>query len=212
LEDYLPIPADLLPDDDEETKSKGFNPQSGAPGDIDERGTYATTETETPKEGGGESGGNNDKGEVTAVLSGGTSTTGDQRTGGVHQREPGKKKKQGSGSSAGKKRTIQSFDPNLPGTYTQVVDVDFSVLANTTNGKLWHDIFITADDDYPDVQMTVVVCGEGSDEKLDIVDSSVGVPSENTLSGFSLKTGINKVSIRFRDNVKHTLILEVYED
>jgi hypothetical protein len=100
----------------------------------------------------------------------------------------------------------------LPGTYTQVVDVDFSVLANTTNGKLWHDIFITADDDYPDVQMTVVVCGEGSDEKLDIVDSSVGVPSENTLSGFSLKSGINKVSIRFRDNVKHTLILEVYED
>jgi hypothetical protein len=60
--------------------------------------------------------------------------------------------------------------------------------------------------------MTVVVCGEGSDEKLDIMESSVGSPSENTLSGFSLKTGINKVSIRFRDNVKHTLTLEVYED
>ena len=73
-------------------------------------------------------------------------------------------------------------------------------------------IFITADDDYPDVQMTVVVCGEGSDEKLDIVDSNVGVYSENALSGFSLKTGINKVSIRFRDNVKHTLTLAVYED
>lgn len=134
------------------------------------------------------------------------------KTGGVHQREPGKKKKRGSGSSAGKKRTIQSFDPNLPGTYTQVVDVDFSVLAKTTNGKLWHDLFINVDEDYPDVQMTVVVCGEGSDEKLDIMESSVGSPSENTLSGFSLKTGINKVSIRFRDNVKHTLTLEVYED
>jgi hypothetical protein len=212
LEDYLPIPADLLPDDDEESKSKGFNPQSGDPGDVDDKGTYATTETETPKEGGGESGGNDEKGEVTAVVKGGTSTTGNQRTGGVHQREPGKKKKRGSGSSAGTKRTIQNFDPNLPGTYTQVVDVDFSVLANTINGKLWHDIFITADDDYPDVQMTVVVCGEGSDEKLDIVDSNVGVYSENALAGFSLKTGINKVSIRFRDNVKHTLTLAVYED
>jgi hypothetical protein len=60
--------------------------------------------------------------------------------------------------------------------------------------------------------MTVVVCGEGSDEKLDIAESNVGMPSENTLSGFSLKAGINKVSIRFRDNVKHTLTLEVYED
>lgn len=212
LEDYLPIPADLLPDDDEETKSKGFNPQSGDPGNLDEEGTYATTETGTPKEGGGESGGNDDKGEVTAVIKGGTSTTGTQRTGGIHQRESGKKKKRGSGTSSGKKKTIQNFDPNLPGSYTQIVDVDFSVLAKTTNGKLWHDIFINADDNYPDVQMTVVVCGEGSDEKLDIAESSVGTPSENTLSGFSLKNGINKVSIRFRDNVKHTLTLEVYED
>lgn len=212
LEDYLPIPADLLPDDDEESKSKGFNPQSGDPGDVDDKGTYATTETETPKEGGGESGSNDDKGEVTAVIKGGTSPTGNQRTGGVHQRESGKKKKRGSGSSPGKKRTIQSFDPNLPGSYTQVVDVDFSVLAKTTNGKLWYDIFINADDNYPDVQMTVVVCGEGSDEKLDIAESSVGTPSENTLSGFSLKAGVNKVSIRFKDNVKHTLTLEVYED
>ena len=212
LEDYLPIPADLLPDDDEETKSKGFNPQSGDPGNLDEEGTYATTETGTPKEGGGESGENDDKGEVTAVIKGGTSTTGNQRTGGIHQRESGKKKKRGSGTSSGKKKTIQNFDPNLPGSYTQIVDVDFSVLAKTTNGKLWHDIFINADDNYPDVQMTVVVCGEGSDEKLDIAESSVGTPSENTLSGFSLKNGINKVSIRFRDNVKHTLTLEVYED
>lgn len=212
LEDYLPIPADLLPDDDDETKSKGFNPQSGDPGNLDVNGTYATTETETPREGGGESGGGADKGEVTAVLNGGSSPSGLQKTGGVHQRESGKKKKRGSESSPGKKRTIQSFDPNLPGKYTQVVDVDFSVLAKTTNGKLWHDIFINADEDYPDVQMTVVVCGEGSDEKLDIAESSVGNPSENTLSGFSLKAGINKVSIRFRDNVKHTLTLEVYED
>ena len=212
LEDYLPIPADLLPDDDDETKSKGFNPQSGDPGNLDENGTYATTETETPREGGGESGGSADKGEVTAVLNGGSSPSGLQKTGGVHQRESGKKKKRGSESSPGKKRTIQSFNPNLPGKYTQVVDVDFSVLAKTTNGNLWHDIFINADEDYPDVQMTVVVCGEGSDEKLDIAESSVGTPSENTLSGFSLKAGINKVSIRFRDNVKHTLTLEVYED
>ncbi len=212
LEDYLPIPADLLPDDDEETKSKGFNPQSGDPGNIDEKGTYTTTETEIPNEGGGESGGNDDKGEVTAVVKGGTSPSGSPRTSGVHQRKSGKKKKRGNGNSAGKKRTTRNFDPNLPGSYTQVVDVDFSVLARTTNGKLWHDIFINADANYPDVQMTVVVCGEGSDEKLDITESSVGTPSENTLSGFSLKTGVNKVSIRFRDNVKHTLTLEVYED
>lgn len=212
LEDYLPIPADLLPDDDEETKSKGFNPQTGNPGNIDEKGTYATTETETPNEGGGESGGNDDKGEVTAVVKGGTSSSGSPRTGGVHQRKSGMKKKKGNGNSAGKKRTTRIFDPNLPGSYTQVVDVDFSVLARTTNGNLWHDIFIYADDNYPDVQMTVVVCGESSDEKLDIIESSVGTPFENTLSGFSLKTGINKVSIRFRDNVKHTLTLEVYED
>lgn len=212
LEDYLPIPADLLPDDDEETKSKGFNPLSGDPGNLDDNGTYATTITETPYEGGGESGDSEDTGEVTAVLNGGSSPTGTKKKGSVHQRESGKKKKRGIGSSPGKKRTIHNVDPNQPGSYTQFVDVDFSVLAKTINGKLWHDIFINADDDYPDVQMTVVVCGEGSDEKLDITESSVGKPFENTLTGFSLKTGINKVSIRFRDNIKHTLTLEVYED
>lgn len=212
LEDYLPIPADMLPDDDDETKSKGFNQHSGDPGDLSEKGTYTTTETETPIEGGGETNGVVDKGEVTSVVKGGSSTSGDKKTGAVHQREVGKKKKRGNGSSAGKKRIVKTFDPALPGTYTQVVDVNFSVLARVLDGKIWHDIFINVDDDYSDVQMTVIVCGEGSNERLDIVDSSVGNFSENILSGFGLTTGINKVSIRFRDNVKHTLTLEVYED
>ena len=120
LEDYLPIPADLLPDDDEETKSKGFNPQSGNPGDVDDKGTYTTTEAETPIEGGGESGGNDDLGEVTTIVNGGTSTTGIQKTGGIHQRESGKNKKRGKGSSVGKKR--------LPKTLTLICLVPMLML------------------------------------------------------------------------------------
>ena len=212
LEDYLPIPSDLLPDDDDETKAKGNNPKQGEPGEIDENGSHTTTQLDEPIDETKEVNGKPDKGQVTSVTSGGFSDTGSGRIGGVHQRSTGKKKKRGTGSSPGPKPSKQKFDPTLPGTYSEVVDVDYSVIAKTQNGKLWHDIFIQVDDNYDNVLMNVIVCGEGSDEKLDIVDSSVGVPSENTLSGLSLKPGINKVSIRFRDNVKHTLTLAVYED
>ena len=212
LEDYLPIPSDLLPDDDDETKAKGNNPKQGEPGDIDENGTHATTQLDEPIDESKEFNGKPDKGQVTSVTSGGFSETGSGKTGGVHQRTEGKKKKRGKGSSPGTKQSKQKFDPTLPGTYSEVVDVDYSVIAKTQNGKLWHDIFIQVDDNYDNVLMNVIVCGEGSDEKLAIAESDKGTLSENQVYGLSLYSGINKVSVRFNDQVRHTLTLEVYED
>ena len=212
LEDYLPIPSDLLPDDDEETKAKGNNPKQGEPGDTDEDGTYTSTQIDEPIEGEEEVNGEPDKGQVTSVTSGGFSETGSGKKGGVHQRSTGKKKKRGKGSSPGTKPSKQKFDPTLPGTYSEIVDVDYSVIAKTQNGKLWHDIFIQVDENYDNVLMNVIVCGEGSDEKLAIAESDQGSLSENQVYGLSLYPGINKVSVRFNDQVKHTLTLEVYED
>ncbi|SDO35864.1 hypothetical protein SAMN04487900_11711 [Prevotella communis] len=212
LEDYLPIPSDLLPDDDEETKAKGNNPKQGELGDIDENGTHATTHIDEPIDENKEVYGAPDNGQVTSVTSGGFSDTGSGKTGGVHQRSTGKKKKRGTGSSPGTKPSKQKFDPTLPGTYSEVVDVDYSVIAKTQNGKLWHDIFIHVDDNYDNVLMNVIVCGEGSDEKLAIAESDKGTLNENQVYGLSLYSGINKVSVRFNDQVRHTLTLEVYED
>ena len=212
LEDYLPIPSDLLPDDDDETKAKGNNPKQGEPGDIDENGTHTITQLDDPIDETKEVNGKPDKGQVTSVTSGGFSDTGSGRTGGVHQRSTGKKKKRGTGSSPGTKPSKQKFDPTLPGTYSEVVDVDYSVIAKTQNGKLWHDIFIQVDDNYDNVLMNVIVCGEGSDEKLAISESDKGTLNENQVYGLSLYSGINKVSVRFNDQVRHTLTLEVYED
>ena len=212
LEDYLPIPSDLLPDDDDETKAKGNNPKQGEPGDIDENGTHTTTQLDEPIDETKEVNGKPDKGQVTSVTSGGFSDTGSGRTGGVHQRSTGKKKKRGTGSSPGTKPSKQKFDPTLPGTYSEVIDVDYSVIAKTQNGKLWHDIFIQVDDNYDNVLMNVIVCGEGSDEKLAIAESDKGTLNENQVYGLSLYSGINKVSVRFNDQVRHTLTLEVYED
>lgn len=212
LENYLPIPSDLLPDDDEDTKAKGNNPKMGEPGDIDENGTYATTQIDEPIDESIESGGETDKGQVTSVVQGSFSENGSGKLGAVHQRSTGKKKKRGTGSSPGTKPSRQNFDPNLPGSYSEVIDVDFSVMAKTNGGKLWHDIIIQADDDYDNVLMNIIVCGEGSDEKLAIAESDKGTPKENQVSGLTLRTGVNKVSVRFNDNVKHTLTLEAYED
>jgi hypothetical protein len=212
LEDYLPIPADMLPDDDEETKAKGNNPKEGDSGDIDEDGTYSTTEIDEPIDEDNEYHGEADKGTVTSVVQGGVSQTGSGKNGGVHQRSSGKKKKRGTGASPGKKITKQNFDPSMPGQYSEVIDVDYSVIAKMQDGKLWHDLIVKTDDDYTDVLMNIVVCGEGSDEKLSVIESSAGNPSDNQVSGLSLRAGYNKVSVRFSDNVKHTLTLKVYED
>ena len=212
LEDYLPIPADMLPDDEEETKAKGNNPKEGVPGDVNENGTYSTTEIDEPIDEDNEYHGEADKGTVTSVVQGGVSQTGSKRNGGIHQRSPGKKKKRGNGASPGKKMTKHKFDPSLPGKYSELIDVEYSVIAKEQKGKLWHDILINSDDDYTDVLMNIVICGEGSDEILSVTDSSAGNPSENQVSGLLLRKGYNKISVRFSDNVKHTLTLKVYED
>ena len=212
LEDYLPIPSDLLPDDDEETKAKGSDPRLGVPGDVDENGTHETTQIEESIDKEKEFSGKQDKGQVTSVIQGGYSDAEAGKAGSVHQRRQGKKKKRGKGTSPGTKPSKQKLDPSLPGIYSEVVDVDYSVIAKTQNGQLWHDIFIEADDHYDNVLMNVIVCGEGSDEKLAVIQSDKGTPKDNKVYGLSLNAGINKVSVRFDDQVRHTLSLEVYED
>lgn len=212
LEDYLPIPADLLPDDDDNSKAKGNNPKDGEPGETNEDGTYATTQIESPIDETQETQGNEDTGQVTSVISGDFTNTGSGNDGGVHQRTKGKKKKRASGTSPGTQPGKQDFDPTKPGTYSEIVDVEYSVIAKSENGNLWHDIFIRVDDNYNNVIMNVVVCGEGSNEKLNIADCDQGTINENRVYGLTLFTGINKVSVRFNDQVRHTLTLEVYED
>lgn len=212
LGDFLPIPADLLPADDEGRKAKGNNPSLGDPNGNDDHGTYPNTQIDAPIDETRDNSNDPDKGQVTSITSGGFSETGGGKDGGVHQRSKGKKKNRGKGTSPGSKPSKQKFDPSLPGIYNEVVDVDYSVIAKTKDGKLWHDIFVKVNDDYDNVLMNIIVCGEGSDEKLAIADCEPGTRNENQVYGLTLRTGVNKVSVRFNDQVRHTLTLEVYED
>lgn len=212
LEDYLPIPADMLPDDDEDAKAKGNNPRMGEPGDIDPKGTYTDTQMNEPIIEDNTADDDSDKGQIRTVSEGGFSEDGRGKNGDIHQRSQGKKKKRGKGSSPGTKPSTQKFDKTLPGTYSEIVDVEFSVIAQNRNGKTWHDIFIHAEDNYDNVMMNIIVCGEGSDEKLSIAESDKGTVRENIVEGLSFREGINKVSVRFNDMVRHTLTLKAYEN
>ena len=53
--------------------------------------------------------------------------------------------------------------------------------------------------------------GENNDERIEIINSSVGQVRGNTIGKLQLDVGKNEIEIQFADNIRHSLKLETYE-
>lgn len=214
LEDYLFVPSDLVPE--EEDTGSGNNPFAGIEsGEVQDEGNLITTVVTSPIQ---------DKttektniGTVHVIKTGKVTPTTDLTGGdntaqvGIHTRSTGKKKKKGSGNSAGNQIETVPVDNTAMGGYKTYLPVRFRVVAQREGTEMVHHIMIYSDYDVTNGEIELMASGEMSDEVINIRKSDQGVISQNSISNLTLHEGKNVVKVRFFDNMKYTIKLKAYE-
>ncbi len=80
------------------------------------------------------------------------------------------------------------------------------------DGVVYHIVIIHSKVDVEDGQVVIYTGGEQDDERLSVLDSSIGSVNENTIVGLKLHVGKNSLRIRLADDMKHAIKLEAYEN
>lgn len=124
--------------------------------------------------------------------------------------KPSKHKGGGAGSSNPKQRNTP-VDDGTPGTYLNNIPVHYRAFAINKNGQVFHQIIINSDFDVENGEIQFLIGGDESVGKVNVVESSSGVPVNNTITNVQLKRGKNTFLIRFVDKMKHSIKIEAYE-
>lgn len=89
--------------------------------------------------------------------------------------------------------------------------VKYRTFAQKNGSDIVHRIVITSDHEVGNGRIDLLVGGESSDSKISIAESSHGLIFENSIVGLNLSKGSNKLTIRFADNLQHSIKLAAYE-
>lgn len=207
LEDYLFVPEDLIGSNKENLED---NPFFGEPADdLQDEGTSPNSNISIQDLN------LNERKEAVGKVVTVASKQGAQRMSGGelggHKRDAEKSKKKGTGSSPDK-TAFTPEDSEAEGSYLKNVPVNYRVIAESKNGKIVHSIIIHTDIEIVRGQIEVVVAGEENDEVINILRSSQGKVSGNTVTELYLYTDKrNVVELEFADNMKHAIKLTAYE-
>lgn len=214
LEDYLFVPSDLVPED--EDVEQGNNPFAGAEsGETETEGTSITTDVVKPME--DKTTEKNNIGTVHVIETGKQTPAADPKEtdnyaeAGIHTRSAGKKKKKGKGNSAGDTREFVPVDPDALSGMKTYVPVHFRAIAQKEGAQIVHHIVIHSDYDIPNGEIELMVGGEMSDEVINIAHTDQGKVRGNIVSNLRLTKGRNTIKVRFNDNMRYTIKLKAYE-
>ncbi len=207
LDQYLYIPTDVDPEDDDEDTMDSFS--SDITGEIKDEGTSLTT-SPTPKETMSHSdsraqGGNvlirkigrAIKSKVGKLLSGKSSIA---------------RKKPGKGLGVNGTETNAENKDGVEGKYLVEIPVTYRCFAYAENGILYHNIVVHSDNPVDDCHISLLVGGDESTDIVKVLSSSAGNPKNNVITKVSLNKGRNSIKIRFADNLKHSIKLTAYEN
>ena len=92
-----------------------------------------------------------------------------------------------------------------------VVPVTYRSFAQTENGKLVHNLIIHSDYDVEKGRIDLKVGTEENDDIINVVWADQGLVRDNTVINLTLQQGVNKIKVRFADNMKHSIKLDTYE-
>ena len=98
------------------------------------------------------------------------------------------------------------------GTYAYPIEVNYRSFAQVEDGIVYHVIIIHSDVEVEDGQVVIFTGGEQDDERIRVIDSSIGSVIDNTVVGLQLHIGKNMLKIRLADDMKHAIKLEAYEN
>ena len=91
------------------------------------------------------------------------------------------------------------------------IDVTLRVIAKEENNEMYHNLIVNVERDISNSELELVTGCDNGEEVTNIVFSNDGSFSENKLIGLSLKSGINKIKVKFEDNIKHSIKVKAYE-
>jgi hypothetical protein len=207
LEEFLFIPEELIPkEDDDINENPFFGKESGK---FDDEGYSMTSVVNDVN--------SKDKDSSTsdAIIVELKQAKANPDDSGELGSSNGNKKKKGTSeyASPGTSPYEESDDDDATeGTFTRNVPVKYRVVATRNlQGKIEHNLIIYSNREVQNGFIVVGISGEQEDEEMDIVYSDTGVPEHNVLKQISLSSGKNTIVIRLDDNMKHSLLLKAYE-
>lgn len=207
------VPESLIDEDNDEgmNSNAGQVGTDGQPtGGYQEEGSSMTTDIDDPTPdvpgpGKGSDGKVRRIGPKWTVDSGGPDDV-DIRT-----RSKNKKKRKGRGNQPGTHRVKgkQSIDGEGLNVY---VEATCRPVFTRVDGVLYHDLIIRPEEDVTNGEIELLVGGDQDTLEVPIIYSSEGVVDKNRITGITLKKdGMNKIRIRFEDNMRHSINLSAYE-
>lgn len=210
LDEFLYIPTAYEEIEDYDTQAF-----TGAPtGQVQEEGTSSTTELSDPKPFSAEA--PEEKTSTGHVLVNYRSTAENAELGELYSGHSTKPRKgHGDGEPTSKlpsQPRQENEERGKIGTYAYPIEVNYRSFAQTEDGKVYHVIIIHSEIEVVDGQVVIFTGGEQDDERIRVIDSSMGSVIDNTIVGLQLHPGKNTLKIRLADDMKHAIKLEAYEN
>ena len=210
LDEFLYIPTDY-----DENEDLGTEAVTGTPtGQVQEEGASSTTEVSDPKSFSAPA--PEEKTSSGHVLVNYRSTAENAELGELYSGHTTKTTKQTGGGEPTSKLPNnphqESSEKGKTGTYAYPIEVNYRSFAQIEDGVVYHVIIIHSDIDVEDGQVVIFTGGEQDDERLNVIDSSIGSVIGNTVFGLKLHTGKNELRVRLADDMKHAIKLEAYEN
>ena len=205
LEDMLYVPDALIDDD-----SYGPDTPIGSPtGEFVNIGTSMTTVSENDEIPQRDKDGSTSKGTIMGAVGGGiVITESGPDVAGVNQDGRRRGGKEGTSKPGTEKAPVERVEGEE--SHYGILEVGVRSFAQVENGTTYHYITIHSDQCVEEGIMEIVVCGEIGDVKVNIIESSIGTPTGNRISGMAIPAGTSRIRIRFADNMKYTLKTTVY--
>ena len=210
LEEFLFIPTASEENEDPDTEAL-----TGAPtGQVQEEGTSSTTEVSDPKPFSASA--PQEKASTGHVLVNYRSTAENAELGELYSGHTTKPTRQSGDGEPTPKLPSSPHQENEErgkiGTYAYPIEVSYRSFAQMEDGVVYHVVIIHSDVDVEDGQVVIYTGGEQDDERLSVLDSSIGSVIDNTVVGLKLHAGKNTLRIRLADDMKHAIKLEAYEN
>ena len=210
LDEFLYIPTAYEENDDYDNEALTGTPT----GQVKEEGTSSTTELTDPKPFSSKA--PEEKSSTGHVLVNYRTTAENAELGELYSGHTTKiVKKSGGGEPSPKLPSSphqESEEMGKIGTYAYPIEVNYRSFAQVEEGKVYHVIIIHSDIDVEDGQVVIFTGGEQDDERIRVIESSIGSVIDNTVFGLHLHTGKNILRIRLADDMKHAIKLEAYEN
>jgi hypothetical protein len=208
LEEFLFIPEDLIPKEDEDINENPFFGKES--GKFDNEGFSMSSVIDDSKHRTNVSDEASPSNAIVVELK--QTTAIPDESGDLGASNSGKKTKRHSSTHAPGNLPHTETEGSEEGTFTRNVPVTYRVIATRNlQGQIEHNLIIYAKQEVLNGFIQIGISGEQEDEILDIIFADKGIPDHNVLNNIHLMPGKNNIKIRLEDNMKHSILLKAYE-